>query len=454
MMLTGACCAICCGGMMSATPADAHAARSKAVRTLTQMLTPGSNENGRHFVSSSKALPAKILKYDWQDGFWSTPTTIMRYYTPEGQVSLESEVNSEGTVVRETTYDYDIDGNISSEEESLWSDSRQMLMPSTRTRYKYDSVVKNFCIEKVTETYNGAGWLDGKSEAWSVTRNGQGNVTEVVYSKNSQETEKQCMEYGSDGKAIKITEYDRNGASWELSSIMNDIEWLETDGQLLISDEDSFLFTSGNNRIKRFGLEQYDSEWEGEDGVMDKLTFSLTYSENGSFTGTVDGKMEGMSVNGSTISYTVLENGGHEYNFSLKMRMGFYSMSIETIWKTEYDAWHNCLTDIDCMKMDGEYDYEVYKKGEVTYSSTTGLPETYIVKELDYDSYDEEQPVTDADFQNVEKYEFSEYATSSVEWITTDSEDDGSIYDLSGRRMVRPHTGQPYIKNGRKYIGK
>lgn len=129
-------------------------------------------------------------------------------------------------------------------------------------------------------------------------------------------------------------------------------------------------------------------------------------------------------------------------------------MSIETIWKTEYDAWHNCLTDIDCVKMDGEYDYETYKKGEVTYSSTTGLPETYIVKELDYDSYDEEQPVTDADFVNVEKYEFQEYATSGITEVTSDRGDDDVLYDLSGRRIARPHAGQPYIKNDRKYIGK
>lgn len=454
MMLMGACCALCCGGMMSATPADAQAARSKAVRTLTQMLTPGSKENSKNYATSEKALPVKILKYDWEDGNWSTPTTIMRYYTPEGWLNLESEVNAEGTVVRETAYEYDIDGNISSVEESLWSDSRQMLMPSTRTRYEYDSVVTNFCISKVTETYNGAGWLDGASETWRVTRNSDGNVTEVLYSENGKDTEKQCMEYGADGKANKITGYDYNGVSWELSSIMSDIEWLQTNGQLLISDEDFFFFMSGNNRIKRCVLEQYDSDWEGEDGMMDKLTFNLTYAENGSFTGTVDGAMEGMSVNGSTMSYTVLENGGHDYNFTLKMSMGFYSMSMETIWKTEYDAWHNCLTEIDCMKMDGEYDYEVYKKGEVTYSSTTGLPETYIVKELDYDSYDEEQPVTDADFVNVEKYEFSEYSASGITEVTSDRGDDGVLYDLSGRRIASPNAGQPYIKNGRKYIGK
>ena len=59
----------------------------------------------------------------------------------------------------------------------------------------------------------------------------------------------------------------------------------------------------------------------------------------------------------------------------------------------------------------------------MTYSSQTGLPETYVVKELDYDSYDDEQPVTDADFVNLEKYEFQEYATSGITDVTTDRRD-------------------------------
>lgn len=452
-MLTGACCAICFSGMMSATPADAQAARSKAVKTLTQMLTPGSKENSKNYAASVKALPAKILKYDWQNGAWSAPTTVMRFYTPEGWLSLESEVNAAGEVVRETTYDYDIDGNISYVEESLWNESVQMLMPSTRTRYKYDTVVKDFCISKVTETYNGAGWLDGASEAWSVTRNGQGNVTEVVYSENGKDTEKQCMEYGSDGKANKITGYEFIDG-WKLSSRCYDITWKETDGQLLMPYEEFGMFVSGGNSMKNCTVETFDADSGDENEWMSKLTFAFEYATDGSFTGAIDGMLEGMNINGSSVSNTVLEYGGAFVKITIKAHLGFMVDSLEMGIKTEYDAWHNCLTDIDYMMMDGYYDYEVYKKGEVTYSSQTGLPETYIVKELDYDSYDDEQPVTDADFVNLEKYEFQEYATSGITEVTSDRGDDGVLYDLSGRRIVSPNAGQPYIKNGRKYIGK
>ena len=453
MMLTGACCAICFSGMMSATPADAQAARSKAVRTLTQILTQNRQEKNRHAAPSTKALPAKILKYDWQNGSWSAPTTIMRYYTQEGQLSLESEVNAAGEVVRETAYDYDIDGNISYVEESLWNESVQMLMPSTRTRYKYDTVVKDFCISKVTETYNGAGWLDGASEAWSVTRNGQGNVTEVVYSENGKDTEKQCMEYGSDGKANKITGYEFIDG-WKLSSRCYDITWKETDGQLLMPYEEFGMFVSGGNSMKNCTVETFDADSGDENEWMSKLTFAFEYAGDGSFIGTIDGMLEGMNINGSSVSNTVLEYGGAFVKITIKAHLGFMVDSLEMGIKTEYDAWHNCLTDIDYMMMDGYYDYEVYKKGEVTYSSQTGLPETYVVKELDYDSYDDEQPVTDADFVNLEKYEFQEYATSGITEVTSDRGDNDVLYDLSGRRIASPHAGQPYIKNGRKYIGK
>lgn len=292
MMLTGVCCAICCNGMMSATTADARAVRSDAVRTLSQMLTQHRQEKNRRAASSAKALPGRILKYDWQNGSWGPATVIMRDYTPEGRLSRESGADAAGTVIRETVYTYDTDGNIKAEEESLWNDSRQMLMPATRTGYEYDTVVKDFCIKKVTETYNGAGWVAGTSEGCRVTRNGQGNVTEVVYSEDGEESEKLTMEYGADGKASRITGYEYE-AGWKLAS-----------------------------------------------------------------------------------------------------------------------------------------------------------------KYYDIDSYDDEEPVTDADFVNLEKYEFQEYATSGITEVTTERRDDDVLYDLSGRRIARPNAGQPYIKNGRKYIGK
>lgn len=453
MMLTGVCCAICCNGMMSATTADARAVRSDAVRTLSQMLTQNRQEKNRRAASSAKALPGRILKYDWQNGSWGAATVIMRDYTPEGRLSRESETDAAGTVIRETVYTYDTDGNIKAEEESLWNDSRQMLMPATRTRYEYDTVVKDFCIKKVTETYNGAGWVAGTSEGCRVTRNGQGNVTEVVYSEDGKESEKLTMEYGADGKANRITGYEYE-AGWKLASKYYDITWKETDGQLLMPYEEFGMFVSDGNRMENCTVETFDTDSGDANESMSKLTFAFQYTGDGSFTGAIDGMLEGMNINGSSVSNTVLEYGGAFVKITIKAHLGFMVDSLEMGMKTEYDAWHNCLTDMDYMMMDDYYDYEVYKKGEVTYSSQTGLPETYVVKELDYDSYDDEQPVTDSDFVNLEKYEFSEYDTSGITEVTSDCEDDGAIYDLSGHRIASPNAGQPYIKNGRKYIGK
>lgn len=452
-MLTGVCCAICCNGMMSATTADAQAVRSDAVRTFSQMLTQHRQEKNRRAASSAKALPGRILKYDWQNGSWGPATVIMRDYTPEGRLSRESEADAAGTVIRETVYTYDTDGNIKAEEESLWNDSRQMLMPAIRTRYEYDTVVKDFCIKKVTETYNGAGWVAGTSEGCRVTRNGQGNVTEVVYSEDGEESEKLTMEYGADGKANRITGYEYVDG-WKLASRYYDITWKETNGQLLIPYDELGLFVRDGNLIEKCTIETFDTDSGAADESMSKLIFAFEYTDNGSYNGTINGMLEGMNINGSSISNMVLENGGMDMKIIVKANMGFIVDSLEMRLKTEYDAWHNCLTDMDYMMMDGYYDYEVYKKGDVTYSSQAGLPETYVVKELDYDSYDDEEPVTDADFVNLEKYEFQEYATSGITEVTTERRDDDVLYDLSGRRIARPNAGQPYIKNGRKYIGK
>lgn len=452
-MLTGVCCAICCNGMMSATTADAQAVRSDAVRTFSQMLTQHRQEKNRRAASSAKTLPGRILKYDWQNGSWGPATVIMRDYTPEGRLSRESEADAAGTVIRETVYTYDTDGNIKAEEESLWNDSRQMLMPAIRTRYEYDTVVKDFCIKKVTETYNGAGWVAGTSEGCRVTRNGQGNVTEVVYSEDGEESEKLTMEYGADGKANRITGYEYVDG-WKLASRYYDITWKETNGQLLIPYDELGLFVRDGNLIEKCTIETFDTDSGAADESMSKLIFAFEYTDNGSYNGTINGMLEGMNINGSSISNMVLENGGMDMKIIVKANMGFIVDSLEMRLKTEYDAWHNCLTDMDYMMMDGYYDYEVYKKGAVTYSSQAGLPETYVVKELDYDSYDDEEPVTDADFVNLEKYEFQEYATSGITEVTTERRDDDVLYDLSGRRIARPNAGQPYIKNGRKYIGK
>lgn len=453
VMLTGACCAICCSGMMSATTTDAQVARSKAVKTLTQMLTPNRQENSKNFATSAKALPTQILKYDWQGGSWSAPTTIKRVYTPEGWLSLESEVNSEGEVIRESVYDYYMDGNLSSETESLWDENVQMLMPSTRTRYEYDPVVTNFCVSVIYERYGATGWVAKESESCKVTRNPAGNVTETIYSEMGKESNKLCIEYGADGKANKITGYEYVDG-WKLASRYYDITWKETNGQLLMPYEEFGMFVSGGNSMKNCTVETFDADSGDENEWMSKLTFAFEYAGDGSFTGAIDGMLEGMNINGSSVSNTVLEYGGAFVKITIKAHLGFMVDSLEMGIKTEYDAWHNCLTDIDYMMMDGYYDYEVYKKGEVTYSSQTGLPETYVVKELDYDSYDDEQPVTDADFVNLEKYEFQEYATSGITEVTSDRGDNDVLYDLSGRRIASPHAGQPYIKNGRKYIGK
>lgn len=417
------------------------------------MLTQHRQEKNRRAASSAKTLPGRILKYDWQNGSWGPATVIMRDYTPEGRLSRESEADAAGTVIRETVYTYDTDGNIKAEEESLWNDSRQMLMPAIRTRYEYDTVVKDFCIKKVTETYNGAGWVAGTSEGCRVTRNGQGNVTEVVYSEDGEESEKLTMEYGADGKANRITGYEYVDG-WKLASRYYDITWKETNGQLLIPYDELGLFVRDGNLIEKCTIETFDTDSGAADESMSKLIFAFEYTDNGSYNGTINGMLEGMNINGSSISNMVLENGGMDMKIIVKANMGFIVDSLEMRLKTEYDAWHNCLTDMDYMMMDGYYDYEVYKKGAVTYSSQAGLPETYVVKELDYDSYDDEEPVTDADFVNLEKYEFQEYATSGITEVTTERRDDDVLYDLSGRRIARPNAGQPYIKNGRKYIGK
>ena len=117
-------------------------------------------------------------------------------------------------------------------------------MPATRTGYEYDTVVKDFCIKKVTETYNGAGWVAGTSEGCRVTRNGQGNVTEVGYSRKT-------------------------------ASKYYDITWKETDGQLLMPYEEFGMFVSDGNRMQNCTVETFDTDSGDANESMSKLTLAF-----------------------------------------------------------------------------------------------------------------------------------------------------------------------------------
>lgn len=442
--------ALCGSGIASASTPDTQAAKAagaKAMATLTRLVGMDRHSAGRAADESARMLPGKILEYDWENEAWSQPKTILRTYTPDGLVKEESEINPETGVKTVTAYTYNQDGLPVLEVVTDVHVDQEVPVPVKRTTYEYDAVVKNFCVSKITEQYYNGAWTPDESEVYQVTRNADGNVTEIVYSENGHPDTSMRMEYGTDGKAVKISEYDYYDGEWELISVMSEIVWYETNGQLLEAVEDFGNFMTGANRIKKA---TQDILYEEETGGPTKMTIEVEYAENGAANASINGTMDGLNINGSTMTYTPLEYGGSDLSIVLNVRYGFMPIQTRIVNRLEFDAWHNKLLEKSGMSLMGDTEYDIYEKGEVTYSAQTGLPETYILKESEgtADSYSLEEEPTD--LVNKEKLEFSDYITSGIGAIAAETDGTVEFFDLNGLRVDRPANGI-YImrRNGR-----
>lgn len=440
-----AACTMCAGVNASAANASIKAANAKGVAKLSRMMGLDRQaakrvaDNGQvlRAPSASEAsadmLPGKILMSTWNSGSWSQPTTILRSYNPDGTVSHETEtmVGSDVTVHRD--YTYNEDGLPVSVEENESHGDALVLIPVKRTMYVYDAVVKDFCVSEVTEDYVNGQWIAGDSEIHTVTRNADGNVTEVVYTEDGVNDTSLRIAYGQDGKASKISYYDYSDNEWELNTVIRDIVWHETDGQFM---EPENFFMTGRNRISKCLVEVSDGEGD------DRFTLDMEYAADGSCRAAMDGIFEGIEVPGSSISFTMLKNGGNEYRFSLN----YGDEIMNTIYRYEYDARHNLLVYFDACEDISAFpytEYYSYVKGEVYCNPETGLPMTYIVKSLPDDyGYEVSELYDEPDgLENVVKYRYYDYVTSGIDDIITDSEAPVEYYDLNGLRVDRPAHG-------------
>ena len=440
-----AACTMCAGVNASAANASIKAANAKGVAKLSRMMGLDHQTSSRmanndlvlRAPSASDAaadmLPGKIQVYQWDGGSWGNPTTILRSYNPDGTVSHETETRGSSDVTVHRNYTYNEQCLPVSVEENESHGDALVLIPVKRTMYVYDAVVKDFCVSEVTEDYVNGQWIAGDSKIHTVTRNADGNVTEVVYAEDGINDTSLRIEYGQDGKASKISFYDYSDNGWELSELMSNIVWYETDGQFMEARD---FFMTGRNRISKCLVEVFDAEGD------DCFTLDVEYAADGSCRAAMDGIFEGIEVPGSSISFTMLKNGGNEYKFSLN----YGDEIMNTIYRYEYDARHNLLVYFDACEDISEYpetEYYSYVKGEVYCNTETGLPMTYIVKSLPDDyGYEVSELYDEPDgLENVVKYRYYDYVTSGIDDIITDSEAPAEYYDLNGLRVDRPAHG-------------
>lgn len=182
--------------------------------------------------------------------------------------------------------------------------------------YKYDQFVHDFVIGQNYYSWDPVNeeWINRYSHKYDIERDSEGRVTKktklLLYQGEYELIDRTEIVYGEDGKAKTYTLFEVKGYEQDNTPIiveslrLENIEWENTNGQILHTHE---TFYSGDNRIKkatRYDNEELDSEIEvtytagkvdfkevrtyagGEEAEINILT---TLDDNGSFRGESQG---------------------------------------------------------------------------------------------------------------------------------------------------------------------
>lgn len=194
----------------------------------------------------------EITDYDTNAGQWQEGGTQNYTYNINGQVT------SAGSEYEKIVYEYDAEGRCISETQTAFDG--QGFVPSGKTEYKYDTVVKNLVTEEMNYYYQDGSWNQNTGRHTEITRNADGNITKVVeksyysYNESAAWHEESAVEiaYSADKKAsaMTVSEFDYDTKKLEPVAELVDIVWERTDGQIAIFDTDEADFYLGANRIK------------------------------------------------------------------------------------------------------------------------------------------------------------------------------------------------------------
>lgn len=404
-----------------------------------------------HVKSIAKAneLSAKVWKpgivatYGWdsENSLWVEFSHAICTYYEDGKLKTS------GSQDYYTLYTYNDNGQVASETEYQAADDADIVCGTTT--YKYDPIVTDFVIETVRTTEWGS-----STDGTEITRNAVGNVTKVRdYWLSSEDNSKQysgdelAINYGPDGRANEIFEYYHQYESntVEIYTHLYNIEWENTDGQILYVEFDDYNSDSyfGANRIKKATFTDDELPHPADITVVyDGVSFKQQVVMNGKVIQSFD--------------YTALENYGsftsreYEEDWDSDDEGGeviyYIDYSRNVTREERYDSYGNLLLDESTYSYqysdgDTETDYEKIV-GEVTYDTTYGYPVEYIMKSL---------PWNGTELENSMRLVWGDYrAFDSIGNIAADNAADApvEIYNLSGVKVDNPIPGLYIIRKG------
>ena len=381
----------------------------------------------------------EITDYNTNAGQWQESGTVNYTYNINGQVT------SAGSEYEKLVYEYDAEGRCISETQTSFDG--QGFVPSGKTEYKYDTVVKNLVIDEENYYYQDGSWTLNQGYRTEITRNADGNVTKVVeksyasYNEPAAWKEETSVEiaYGADKKAssIKVSEFDYDTNKMETSAELVDIVWERTDGQIVFFDTDEADFFMGANRIKSAkGPKATNYPYAGD------IYYTITYKANDG------GYVMNATLNGAKYAsqdYTVIDAYGSftkeefEIDYDHQDDGTYLPDGPQLDFYSElYDAYGLKLKSSEISYVDGDkangIDYQSEFSANVTYDPTHGYPLEYIGQS----TYDGQAP------RYTERIVYSDYFDAyeaGVNDIVIDRNAPVEYYNLQGVRVETPAPG-------------
>lgn len=302
LYLTALCCALCAGTVM----ADTHKRFTSRRGTRSSVKSAVNTPVWRHTTQTD---------YFYMDGEWIEIGSATYKYDSRGN-QTEELLDEDGALQRTvTTYD---SNDMPLTVTAMMNNGDDWENDSRRT-YVYDPVVTDFYIERMGYDWTGTAWeANYYCETNAITRNADGNITEIVKSlplgSDMTPAYKSAWHYDpatglADGYAYYM--YDTYGSTpqWELYNNLSysDIVWQNTDGQMVANDITELV--SGANRVKQYTI-YYDGEVDGHFFAEYSPSSQTDFKASETFADpTVIGRtvqLETIDANGS-LRYTISE---------------------------------------------------------------------------------------------------------------------------------------------------
>ena len=374
--------ALCCGVCLSANADGLRfktaPTRFKTVRNLKDLDKARRAESG-----SSLWRPVSQTDFMHDGEGWMELGTVNFKYDINGNCT-EELVDEDGSLYRTiNTYN---EFNQPLEVLESESEDGETWENSEKTNYVYDPVIHDFFTERAGYDWSDGEWvMNYKTEANDITRNPDGNITEVVKSlplfNELKPAYKSEWGYDADGNANEYNYYVAGqDGGWDLydETSYRNIEWNKTNGQMTVFG-DLLELTEGENQLKS-AVVYYDGQPDGHYLVeysegLPGFFIKETTNDINEIGRTV--KMETLDANGS-IQFTTTEYFDEEGIITSEPTF----IDVQTALMDDHG---NMVEFTERGTLDGMEEIIVSTKYNYTYDANGNVAEV-ISEEYDYES--------------------------------------------------------------------